>query len=146
VPQTPLAVEFILSGNHMCSFSLQGASLLNIVTWIIGTVWEVLALCLAGWFAIKHFRELRQLSTKPQSERTTRGCVAGDLLAALIKTHLLYFARSARNLYNYIIPLSSIHTTSFLIVASLNFAMLAPGLSVCQSVTVRASDHHPLFQ
>ncbi|KAG2355899.1 VTC domain-containing protein [Suillus spraguei] len=32
------------------------------LAWILATVWEVLALCLAVWIAVKHFRELRQHS------------------------------------------------------------------------------------
>jgi hypothetical protein len=87
MPRTP--GELVLSGNHMCGYSdVRGSSLVT-VTWILGTVWEVLALCLAGWIALKHIRELRQVST---------GFTANDLFAVLLKTHLLYFARWARNL------------------------------------------------
>jgi preprotein translocase subunit SecG len=60
------------------------AILLYSMTWILGTVWEVLALCLAVWIAVKHFRELRQHST--------RG-ILGDCFRVLIKTHVGYFAR-----------------------------------------------------
>jgi hypothetical protein len=47
------------------------------------TVWEVLALSLAVWIVIKHFRELRRSST---------GWTTRDCFAVLIKTHMLYFA------------------------------------------------------
>jgi hypothetical protein len=82
--------ELVLSGNHMCGYSPEGDSELSLapVIWILGTVWEVIALCFACWIAVKHFRELRQFST---------GFTANDLFAALLKTHLLYFARWARN-------------------------------------------------
>jgi preprotein translocase subunit SecG len=76
--------ELVLSGNHMCDSSQGSGSSLVTVTWILGTVWEVLALCLAGKIAVKHFRELRQFST---------GFTASDLFAVLLKTHLFYFAR-----------------------------------------------------
>ncbi|KAG1839914.1 hypothetical protein DFJ58DRAFT_916872 [Suillus subalutaceus] len=33
------------------------------MTWILSTVWEVLALCLAVWITVKQFRELRRHST-----------------------------------------------------------------------------------
>ncbi|KAG2124140.1 hypothetical protein BD769DRAFT_1776613 [Suillus cothurnatus] len=52
------------------------------MTWILATVWEVLALCLAVWIAVKHFRELRQHSTSG---------IIGDCFTVLMKTHLSYF-------------------------------------------------------
>ena len=54
--------------------------LLTVVTWILGTVWEVLALCLAVWNAIKDFHQL------------PTGWTIGDCLTTLIKSHVLYFA------------------------------------------------------
>jgi hypothetical protein len=54
------------------------------VTWVLGIVWEVLALCLAVWIAVKHFRELRQHST--------RGMIV-DCFTALVQSHVSYFAR-----------------------------------------------------
>ncbi|KAG2135105.1 hypothetical protein DEU56DRAFT_981191 [Suillus clintonianus] len=55
--------ELILSGTYACTVSYANYPvLLASMTWILGTVWEVLALCLAVWIAVKHFRELRQHS------------------------------------------------------------------------------------
>lgn len=58
------------------------------MVWILATVWEVLALCLAVWITVKHIRELRQ--------RSTRGII-GDCFKVLIQSHVSYFARWARN-------------------------------------------------
>ncbi|KAG2032564.1 hypothetical protein BDR03DRAFT_969714, partial [Suillus americanus] len=77
------AEEFVLSGTYQCMFDSGGCStFLDSVTWILDTVWEVVALCLAVWIAVKHFRELRQHST--------RG-VVGDCFTVLMKTHASYF-------------------------------------------------------
>ncbi|KAG2365566.1 hypothetical protein BDR07DRAFT_631237 [Suillus spraguei] len=58
--------EFILSGTYQCSIEYaEDALLLDSIAWILGTVWEALALCLAVWVAVKHF--------------------------LLMKTHMLYF-------------------------------------------------------
>ncbi|KAG1744096.1 uncharacterized protein EDB91DRAFT_1080901 [Suillus paluster] len=59
------------------------AQLLDSLTWILGTVWEVLTLCLALWIAMKHFRELR---------RESAGGIIGDCFTVLIKSHVVYFA------------------------------------------------------
>lgn len=76
--------ELILSGNYQCTASSGGdAVLLNSVAWIITTVWEILALCLAVWIAVKHFRELR---------RHSAGGIIGDSFTVLIKSHVIYFA------------------------------------------------------
>jgi hypothetical protein len=48
------------------------------------TAWQILALCLALWKAVKHFRELRRAHT---------GWAVGDCFTVLIKTHVFYFAR-----------------------------------------------------
>ena len=76
--------ELILSGNHICS-SEGGSQLVLSITWILGTVWEIVALCLAVWIAIKHFRELRRLGP-------STGSIIGDCFTVLIKTHMFYFA------------------------------------------------------
>jgi hypothetical protein len=52
---------------------------------MLGTVWEVLALCLAAWITAKHFRELRRRPT---------GWDIGDCLMVLIKSHVFYFMGS----------------------------------------------------
>ncbi|KAG2141191.1 uncharacterized protein EDB93DRAFT_1295080 [Suillus bovinus] len=76
--------ELVLSGTYQCSFGyVNETPLLSSITWILGTVWEVLILCLAVWIAVKHFRELRQHSA---------GGIIGDCFAVLMKTHMIYFA------------------------------------------------------
>ncbi|KAG2144299.1 hypothetical protein DEU56DRAFT_910649 [Suillus clintonianus] len=77
--------ELILSGTYQCAidFAEDDIVLLGSITWILGAVWEVLALCLAVWIAFKHFRELRQHSAEE---------IIGDCFTVLIKSHVLYFA------------------------------------------------------
>ncbi|KAG2356166.1 hypothetical protein BDR07DRAFT_1423954 [Suillus spraguei] len=76
--------ELILSGTYQCTTPYKEVTLLlNIITWIVGTVWEVLALCLATWIAVKRFNELRQHSA---------GGIIGHLFVVLMKTHMVYFA------------------------------------------------------
>ncbi|KAG2107479.1 uncharacterized protein F5147DRAFT_802675 [Suillus discolor] len=76
--------ELILSGTYQCRISYTGDALvMDSATWILYIVWEVLALCLAVWIAVKHFRELR---LRPA------GGIIGDCLTVLMRTHLLYFA------------------------------------------------------
>jgi hypothetical protein len=53
------------------------------MTWILGAVWEALALFLAVWIAVKHFRELPGPTIR----------AIGDCYTILVKTHVLYFAR-----------------------------------------------------
>ena len=74
--------ELALSGTYQC-VDTGNVQLLTAETWILGTVWEVLALCLALWIAIKHFRELPTSLSWP----------IADCFAILIKTHVFYFAR-----------------------------------------------------
>ncbi|KAG1743996.1 uncharacterized protein EDB91DRAFT_1346063 [Suillus paluster] len=78
-----LVEELILSGTYQCITDFEGDAILHSMTWILGTVWEVLALCLAVWIALKHFRELR---------RQSAGGIMGDLFTVLMKTHVVYFA------------------------------------------------------
>ncbi|KAG1785228.1 uncharacterized protein HD556DRAFT_1531711 [Suillus plorans] len=76
--------ELILSGTHQCQFDeADNMALLASITWILGTAWEVVALCLAVWIAAKHIRELRQHSA---------GGIIEDCFTVLMKTHALYFA------------------------------------------------------
>jgi uncharacterized protein YqgC (DUF456 family) len=75
--------EFVLSGTYQCMFDFAEDSLfLDSMNWILATVWEVLALCLAAWISVKHFRELRQHSTSG---------IIGDCFTVLMKTHVSYF-------------------------------------------------------
>jgi hypothetical protein len=76
--------ELILSGMHICVFS-ENLLLISMV-WMLNTVWEVLALCLSVWIAMKHFRELRRLGP-------STGSTIGDCFRVLIRSHVLYFAR-----------------------------------------------------
>ncbi|KAG2339453.1 hypothetical protein BDR05DRAFT_968045 [Suillus weaverae] len=74
--------ELILSGTYHCAFDKVGDVLLFKIAWILGIVWEVVALCFAVWIAVKHFRELRRYSA---------GGIVGDCFVVLMKTHLVYF-------------------------------------------------------
>jgi hypothetical protein len=79
--------EVILSGTYLCSINFaEDTILLGSITWILGTVWELLALCLAVWIAVKHFRELRSHSAGGLIG------VMGDCFRVMMKTHMLYFA------------------------------------------------------
>ncbi|KAG1796253.1 uncharacterized protein HD556DRAFT_290402 [Suillus plorans] len=76
--------ELVLSGTYHCTIDYTGDFLfLSSMSLILVTVWEVVALCLAVWIAVKHFRELRR--------HPTRG-VIGDCFTVLMKTHVGYFA------------------------------------------------------
>jgi hypothetical protein len=73
---------------HHCSGSTNFG--LPVMIWWLNTVWEVLALCLSVWIAVKHFRDLRRLGP-------LTGSTIGDCFRVLIKSHVLYFARWACN-------------------------------------------------
>jgi len=77
--------ELVLPGpaTHACGYNFDGDArfLLN-MTWILGTVWEAIALFLAVWIAVLHFHEL---------PRPTRWAI-GDCFTILVKTHVFYFA------------------------------------------------------
>ncbi|KAG1787054.1 uncharacterized protein HD556DRAFT_1530658 [Suillus plorans] len=78
--------ELILSGTHQCligSYYEEDIPLLNYISWMVSIAWEVLALSLAVWIAVKHFRELR---------RHSAGGIIGDCFTVLMKTHVVYFA------------------------------------------------------
>jgi hypothetical protein len=80
-----ILVEYVLSGTYVCSDKFGGNSVfVTQMTWILGTAWEILALCLAAWIAVKHFREL---------QRASAGWAVGDCFTVLIETHVFYFAR-----------------------------------------------------
>jgi hypothetical protein len=79
--------EFILSDMHFCVYDYEGDSLLLIsMIWTLNAVWEVLALSLLIWIAMKHFRDLRRFG--PSTGLTIRGC-----FRVLIKSQVFYFAR-----------------------------------------------------
>jgi hypothetical protein len=85
IGQTP--EELILSDIHMCGYNYGEDVLLQIaMVWMLTTVWEVLALCLSVWIAVKHFRDLRRLGP-------STGSTIGDCFRVLIQSHVLYFAR-----------------------------------------------------
>jgi len=78
--------ELILSGTYMCDYWYEGdAQLLTSMVWVLYNVWEVLALCLSVWIAVKHFHDLRRLGL-------STGSIIGDCFKVLIKSHVLYFA------------------------------------------------------
>jgi len=83
--RTP-GVELILSGTYLCAidYSESDIILLMFATWILSIAWEVVALCLAVWIAVQHFRELRQHSTG--------GIRKDDCFTVLIKSHVVHFA------------------------------------------------------
>ncbi|KIK41802.1 hypothetical protein CY34DRAFT_185804 [Suillus luteus UH-Slu-Lm8-n1] len=84
-----VAEEGILFGIHMCGYDSEGDLwLLFVMIWILNTVWEVLALCLSVWIAVKHFRDLRRLGP-------STGSTIGDCFRVLIQSHVLYFASFA---------------------------------------------------
>ncbi|KAG2106521.1 hypothetical protein BD769DRAFT_144438 [Suillus cothurnatus] len=83
------AEELILSGTYMCNYEYEGDfQLLASMVWMLNTIWEVLALCLSVWIAVKHFRDLRRLGP-------STGLTIGDCFRMLIKSHVLYFASFA---------------------------------------------------
>jgi len=71
-----------MSGTYACLVLGYNPILIS-VTWMLGTVWEVLALCLSAWIAMKHLRELRGRSIRSNM---------GGYWAVLIKSHMFYFA------------------------------------------------------
>jgi hypothetical protein len=74
-------VEYEFSGTYLCIYGYD--KILWGVGWILGTVWEIVALCLAAWIAVRHFRELRRRSTGP---------VIKTCMTVLIQSHVFYFA------------------------------------------------------
>ncbi|KIK40831.1 hypothetical protein CY34DRAFT_806834, partial [Suillus luteus UH-Slu-Lm8-n1] len=81
-----VAEEVILSGMHICGYDYEEDVQLSIsMVWMLNTVWEVLALCLSVWIAVKHFRDLRRLGP-------STGSMIGDCFRVLIQSHVLYFA------------------------------------------------------
>ncbi|KAG1789237.1 uncharacterized protein HD556DRAFT_1529529 [Suillus plorans] len=84
-----VGAEFIFSGTYMCYYIYKGnEQLLFSIIWILNTVWEVLALCLSVWVAVKHFCDLRRLGS-------STGSTIGDCFRVLVQSHVLYFASFA---------------------------------------------------
>lgn len=81
--------DLILSSTHQCVFEVRRKTQLELLlagVWILRIVWEVIALCLAVWIAVKHLREMRWSST---------GWSTGDCFMVLMKSHVLYLAAFA---------------------------------------------------
>ncbi|KAG2037722.1 hypothetical protein BDR03DRAFT_371020 [Suillus americanus] len=93
--------ELILSNTHVCTYDTGTAELPITMIWILSIIWEVLALCLALWVYVKHFRE---------RSRSSAGKIVGDCFTVLIKTHMLYFV-------------------SFIVVSCFNSGYLSPSLA-----------------
>ncbi|KIK41197.1 hypothetical protein CY34DRAFT_222296 [Suillus luteus UH-Slu-Lm8-n1] len=84
-----VAEELILSGIYMCGYNYEEDVQLGMsMVWMLNTVWEVLALCLSVWIAVKHFRDMRRLGP-------STGSTIGDCFRVLIQSHVLYFASFA---------------------------------------------------
>ncbi|KAG2114913.1 hypothetical protein BD769DRAFT_1673367 [Suillus cothurnatus] len=80
------AEVLILSGTYTCNYGYEGNIQPLIITiWVLNTVWEVSALCLAVWIAVKHFRDLQRFGL-------STGSTTGDCFRVLIKSHVFYFA------------------------------------------------------
>src|SRR6267154_6567893 len=72
--------ESVFSGVHQCIYKVkEDYQFLMDEKWILGTVWKVIALCLAVWITIKHFRELQ----RPSTGWTVKDCVNENSRAAL---------------------------------------------------------------
>jgi hypothetical protein len=79
--------ELIFSSMYVCYYGFEAdIQLFFSMAWMLNTVWEVFALCLSVWIAVKHFRDLRRFGP-------STGSIIGDCFKVLIKSHMLYFAR-----------------------------------------------------
>ncbi|KAG1775865.1 hypothetical protein EV702DRAFT_405476 [Suillus placidus] len=97
-----ITTRYISGGTYLCHVDVGGDVLLWSTIWVLITVWEVLALGIAVWITVKHFREL---------QRHSAGGIIGDCFAVLIKTHVAYF-------------------TGFVVVSCFTLGYLSPTLSV----------------
>lgn len=110
--------EVVLSGTYQCTVAVKGDDvLLCVVHSMLLTIWEILALCLAGWIAVKHLRELQQYSA---------GGIIGDCFVVLMKSHCVYFA-------------------SFVVVYCLSLGCLSPMVSTVP-YSLRAPIYFGIFQ
>ncbi|KAG2133266.1 uncharacterized protein EDB93DRAFT_1331515 [Suillus bovinus] len=111
--------EYILSGIYRCRISYPDNSIfLGSMTWILGTVWEVLSLCLAVWIAVKHFRELRRRSNGRHYGALFYGVNANS-------RYLLCKVSSQRKL-GFPVPLKFGARTSFWLSSSLQISFFSP--------------------
>lgn len=90
--------------------------------WILSTIWEVFALCLAVWIVVKHLYEL---------QRSPTGWVVRDCFTVLMRTHVVYFARCVCNLNVVNFLFWSFVHASFVAVSCLDLGLLFPSLLVC---------------
>jgi hypothetical protein len=71
-------------GTYQCTIKYEGnVQILKAMPWILSTIWEVLALCLAGWIAVHHFRDL---------QRHSAGGIIVDFVTVLMRSHVIYFS------------------------------------------------------
>jgi len=95
------AEALILSGTFQCHYGDDNFMTLN---WLLCTVWEILALCLAIWISVKHLREM---------SRPSIGWSVGGIFEVLISSHVHYFAAFATSsCLNLFSPSSSISNLS----------------------------------
>ncbi|KAG2042029.1 hypothetical protein BDR03DRAFT_620144 [Suillus americanus] len=80
--------ESVLSGTYLCIVVAEDQFQLLTWTWVIGTAWEALTLCLAVRIAVQHFREINRLG------RSTTSTI-GDCFTVLIKSQVLHFTAFA---------------------------------------------------
>src|SRR5437879_10450346 len=107
----------------MCSYSVPDNTLLRgEMTWVLGITWEIFALCLAVWIAVKHFREAQRPST---------GSTVEDCFTILVKSHVFYFARFADDLNEISSPAQPPHY-SFVVASGLQLINLSLVLFVCK--------------
>ncbi|KIK38016.1 hypothetical protein CY34DRAFT_415130 [Suillus luteus UH-Slu-Lm8-n1] len=77
--------EAILFGILNCAYGYdENIHPLIAMVWVLNTVWEVLALCLSVWVAVRQFRDLQRFGL-------STGSTAGDCFKVLIQSHVLYF-------------------------------------------------------
>jgi len=118
-----ISEELDLFGIHLCAYEFEGNAIyLSKITWILSSAWETLALSLAVWIAMKHFRELQRAST---------GWSVGDCYTILMQTHVFYFARWGRNLNIVIFSRSHPWHTSFIVVSCIYLIDFSPNGLVC---------------
>ncbi|KAG2355207.1 hypothetical protein BDR07DRAFT_558368 [Suillus spraguei] len=74
--------ELVLDGTYMCNYEYgKNYQLMFLMVWMLITVWEILALCLSVWIAVKHFRDMRRLGPP----------TGGYCFGVMMKYHVLYF-------------------------------------------------------